>query len=163
MALSSYLHHECLWFCLSLSFSVSFYLSVSLVDFSTSTLLYCVLLVFFSVFSLYSTSRAHQIWNLTTQPPTLKDVVPTSGRVRHIEVVGETVMWSVDEAISPEQPELTVGTVYLLNNADKSSIPIHVSSFLFALLSSIFCVSNLSVICLLVTALTDHALYPPHG
>lgn len=52
--------------------------------------------------------------------------INTTGKVRHIEVVGDTVMWSVDELVAADQPDLTVGTVYLLNNADMSSIPIKV-------------------------------------
>ncbi len=34
-------------------------------------------------------------------------------------------MWSVEEPVAQEQPDLTVGTVYLCNTSDMSSIPVH--------------------------------------
>ncbi len=52
--------------------------------------------------------------------------IPTTGAVEHIEVSGSTIMWSVDEPISPDMPDNTVGMVYLLNSADMSTIAIKV-------------------------------------
>ena len=52
--------------------------------------------------------------------------IPATGAVEHIEVCGTNVMWSVDEPISPDQPDNTVGMVYLLNTADMSTLAIKV-------------------------------------
>ena len=68
-----------------------------------------------------------QVWNLASERPA-EDVVsiPAAGAVEHIEVSGTSIMWSVDEPISPELPDNTVGMVYLFNTADMSSIAIKV-------------------------------------
>lgn len=70
----------------------------------------------------------YQVWNLASEKPA-DDVasIPTTGAVEHIEVSGTTIMWSVDEPISPELPDNTVGMVYLLNSADMSTVAIKVS------------------------------------
>jgi hypothetical protein len=52
--------------------------------------------------------------------------IPTTGTVEHIEVSGTSILWSVDEPISPDMPDNTVGMVYLLNTQDMSSIAIKV-------------------------------------
>lgn len=74
-----------------------------------------------------STDSTVKVWNLASEKPS-DDVVsiPTTGAVEHIEVSGTTIMWSVDEPISPELPDNTVGMVYLLNSADMSTIAIKV-------------------------------------
>jgi hypothetical protein len=68
-----------------------------------------------------------QVWNLASEKPE-QDVVtiPTTGTVEHIEVSGTSILWSVDEPISPDMPDNTVGMVYLLNTQDMSSIAIKV-------------------------------------
>lgn len=68
------------------------------------------------------------MWNLASEKPA-EDVasIPTTGAVEHIEVSGTTIMWSVDEPISPELPDNTVGMVYLLNSTDMSTVAIKVS------------------------------------
>ncbi len=61
--------------------------------------------------------------------------IPTAGRVKHLEVLGDNIMFSVDEPIYPDQADITVGTVHLLNKADMTTIPLKVSylMLLFAL------------------------------
>eukprot|EP01031_Cornospumella_fuschlensis_P029808 gene29808-35989_t len=72
-----------------------------------------------------STDGTVSVWNLGAQVPTAEGTVKTSGKVTHLEVKDSTILWAVDEPISPEMsPELTVGTVYLLNSADMSTIPV---------------------------------------
>ena len=70
------------------------------------------------------------MWNLASEKPE-QDVqsLPTTGVVEHIEVSGSSILWSVDEPISPELPDNTVGMVYLLNTTDMSSIAIKVCTF----------------------------------
>ena len=46
--------------------------------------------------------------------------------MEHVEVCSNTIMWSVDEPLSPEQPDVTVGVVYLRNPNDGSAICIKV-------------------------------------
>lgn len=53
--------------------------------------------------------------------------IPATGGIEHIEVSGSSILWSVDEPISQELPDNTVGMVYLLNTGDMSSIAIKVS------------------------------------
>lgn len=72
-----------------------------------------------------STDGNVKVWNLASEKPE-QDVqsLPTTGVVEHIEVSGSSILWSVDEPISPELPDNTVGMVYLLNTTDMSSIAI---------------------------------------
>ena len=67
------------------------------------------------------------MWNLASERPA-EDVtpIPTTGAVEHLEVSGSTIMWSVDEPISPELPDNTVGMVYLFNAANMSTIAMKV-------------------------------------
>jgi len=56
-------------------------------------------------------------------------VIPTNGKVRHIEVFNEHVLWSVDEPVFPDQLDVTVGTVHLLTNPNPlQTIPIRRSA-----------------------------------
>jgi hypothetical protein len=61
--------------------------------------------------------------------------VKTTGKVTHLEVKDSTILWAVDEPVSPEtMPHVTVGTVYLLNSSDMSTIPVKVSVIQLVLL-----------------------------
>jgi len=72
-----------------------------------------------------STDSIVKVHNLASEKPGEDSVpIPTTGAVEHIEVSGTTIMWSVDEPISPDMPDNTVGMVYLLNSADMSTIAI---------------------------------------
>ena len=90
-----------------------------------------------------------QVWNLASEKPA-DDVasIPTTGAVEHIEVSGTTIMWSVDEPISPELPDNTVGMVYLLNSTDMSTVAIKVNTGLECVMLSLRCnVSSHGVRC----------------
>ncbi len=67
-----------------------------------------------------------QVWNLQTDVPTQDVAIPATGKVEHIEVSGSTIMWSVDEPLNKDQPDLTVGMVYLFNPNDMTSIAVKV-------------------------------------
>ena len=77
-----------------------------------------------------STDCTVKVWNLSSKDPSLEATIPATGKVEHILVDGNTIMWSTDEQISPDKPGITVGMVYLLSNpADMSTIAIKVIEF----------------------------------
>lgn len=62
------------------------------------------------------------------QTPPTGTPIQTKGKVDHIEVENNTVMWSVSEPLCPEDTINNIGMVYLINTGDMSqSIPIKVS------------------------------------
>jgi len=70
-----------------------------------------------------------QLWNIMAEVPVPEVTIPTNGQVRHIEVFNEHVLWSVDEPVFPDQPDMTVGTVHLLANPQTlQTIPIRRSA-----------------------------------
>lgn len=84
--------------------------------------------ILFPIVGKYNIFNAvKQVHNLASEKPGEDSVpIPTTGAVEHIEVSGTTIMWSVDEPISPDMLDNTVGMVYLLNSADMSTIAIKV-------------------------------------
>lgn len=62
-----------------------------------------------------------QIWNITNQPPVPETTFNATGKVRHLEVMGNTVLWSVDEPLVAEQNPLLVGTIYMMLGDGSSS------------------------------------------
>jgi hypothetical protein len=82
-------------------------------------------------------SSIHQVWNLASDKHTDPDVsIPATGAVEHLEVSGSSILFSVDEPVSPDTPDNTVGMVYLLNTADMSSLAIKVCDFVTFILHS---------------------------
>lgn len=68
------------------------------------------------------------MWNLATAEPTEFWSTTTSGGVEHLEVTGSSILWSVDEPLNSERPDLSVGVVYLCNTADASTIAVKKSA-----------------------------------
>jgi hypothetical protein len=67
------------------------------------------------------------VWNLASDKHTDPDVsIPATGAIEHLEVSGSSILFSVDEPVSQDTPDNTVGMVYLLNTADMSSLAIKV-------------------------------------
>jgi hypothetical protein len=53
-------------------------------------------------------------------------VLPTSGKITHIEVSNNLIVWAVDEPlVKGEKTDLPVGVVYLCNVNDMKPIPVH--------------------------------------
>ncbi len=48
--------------------------------------------------------------------------IPATGKVEHIEVVEDVILWSVDEPVDKDVPDITMGVVYMLDTKDMSSM-----------------------------------------
>lgn len=77
--------------------------------------------------------------------PTQEVSIPATGKVEHIEVTGNTIMWSVDEPLNADQPDLTVGMVYLFNPADMTSLPLKVRGYVGQLVEFSVCNRDLKI------------------
>jgi hypothetical protein len=75
-----------------------------------------------------------KVWNPATldTKPTAELDIPTTGVVRHIEIVANNVMYSVDEPI--EEVEIKVGKVYLQNLDGSPPIEVKVSCTIIIIL-----------------------------
>lgn len=74
-----------------------------------------------SALSFLQSKQRTQIWNITNQPPVPETTFNATGNVRHLEVMGNTVLWSVDEPLVAEQNPLLVGTIYMMLGDGSSS------------------------------------------
>jgi hypothetical protein len=67
-----------------------------------------------------------KVWNFTTGTLALdSQPMVTAGPIESIEVSGQTISWSVEEAIPECPPETLSGTVYMMNGG--STLPVKVS------------------------------------
>jgi WD40 repeat protein len=71
-----------------------------------------------------------KIWDVSQDPPAAISSYNATGIVRHVEVVDSTVLWSVDEPLTPDQSAISVGTIYMLNPDGQSTTPIRRSTFM---------------------------------
>jgi hypothetical protein len=80
-----------------------------------------------------STEPAIKLWSVSPGNITMDMLRETQGPVEHIEVSGQTIMWSVEEHIPVCAPGTDSGVVYLLDQASGNTLPITVCPFSFLL------------------------------
>ena len=73
-----------------------------------------------------STEPAIKLWSVSPGNITMDMMRETQGPVEHIEVSGQTIMWSVEEHIPVCAPGTDSGVVYLLDQATGNTLPITV-------------------------------------
>lgn len=74
------------------------------------------------------TYALYKVWDLQAAVPTNEMTIPATGKVEHIEVVEDVILWSVDEPVDKDVPEVTVGVVYMMDTKTMSSVPLKVST-----------------------------------
>jgi len=79
-----------------------------------------------------STEPAIKLWSVSPGNITMDMMRETQGPVEHIEVSGQTIMWSVEEHIPVCAPGTDSGVVYLLDQASGNTLPITVCPFLLS-------------------------------
>ena len=83
-----------------------------------------------------SSDATVKVWNLQSEVPQQDISIPVPGKVEHLEISGNVIMWSVDEPLNKDQPELVVGTVYLFNPNDMTTLPIKVGQYMHLIVYS---------------------------
>jgi hypothetical protein len=67
------------------------------------------------------------VWNLGSEKQLEPEfTIPTKGPVQCIEAANGTVLYSADEPAKDEAPDVPIGMVNVLNQANMTTIPIQV-------------------------------------
>lgn len=73
-----------------------------------------------------SSDSTVKVWDLSSAAPQQEAEIPATGLIAHIDVnsSNNNIMWSTDEPLSPDQPNVLVGVVHLCNTQNLTTVPI---------------------------------------